>query len=306
MGARTTPLLQRTATGSATGSRPREGPARAAPAAGRLRGAWLLSAIVVVLMAVASAAGLLISGLYQDPGSVSALLRGYDLVTLVVVVPVLAAALLGSRRGSQRAQLVWLSMLAYSVYNYAFYVFGSQFNDFFLVHVALFGLSIFALVLALANLDVTGIAGRFRQHTPVRWISAILLFLAVGLGAMWVVSSLRFAITGEPPTESRLVLPTAGTHLGYVLDLSLLVPGYALAAVLLWRRHAWGYVLATLLLTSGAVHQVSYMTALVFQANANLPGATSFDPGEPPIALGFLIAAALLLGNLRLATRRTR
>jgi hypothetical protein len=36
----------------------------------------------------------------------------------------------------------------------------------------------------------------------------------------------------------------ATEHLGYVRDLSLLVPVYATAAVLLWRRAAWGYVLA--------------------------------------------------------------
>jgi hypothetical protein len=250
-------------------------------------------------MIAASAGGLWIDGLYQDPASVSAVFRGYDLVTLMVAAPLLAVTLLPSLRDSPRARLVWVSMLAYSAYNYAVYVFGAAFNDFFLVHVALFSLSVFALVLALGTLDVTGIGWQFRERTPVRWISGVLMFLALGLGAMWIFYSLRFAVTGEFPEESLLVLPAANVHLAYVLDLSLLVPGYALAAVLLWRRAAWGYVLATVLLAFSVVYQVNYMTALLFQANANVPGATAFDPQEPPIVVAFLIATVLMLGNLR-------
>jgi hypothetical protein len=223
------------------------------------------------------------------------MLRAYDLVTLVIAVPALAIALLPSLRGSPRVQLVWLSTLAYSVYNYAIYVFGSAFNDLFLVHVALFSLSVFALALALANLDVAAMARAFRTRTPVRVVSGLLLLLAVGLGAMWVFYALRFAFTGAFPEESLLVLPAASVHLGYVLDLALLVPGYALAAVLLWRRAAWGYVLATVMLVFGTVYQLSYMTALVFQANAKVPGATSFDPAEPFIAGAFAVGAVLML-----------
>jgi hypothetical protein len=71
-----------------------------------LRWARLLSVVIVVLMAVASDAGLLVGGLYQDPDSVSAMLRGYDLVTLAVAIPVLAVTLLPALRRSARTQLL--------------------------------------------------------------------------------------------------------------------------------------------------------------------------------------------------------
>lgn len=115
------------------------------------RAAWVLSAIVALLMVAASAAGLWVHGLYHDALWASTAYRGGDLVTLVVAAPAQTAALLLSRRGSRRAQLVWVGILAYSVYNYAFCVFGSVFNDVFLLHVALFSLSVFALALTLAN-----------------------------------------------------------------------------------------------------------------------------------------------------------
>ena len=262
--------------------------------------AWVLSAIVAVLMVAASAAGVWVHGLYKDAPWASAAFRGGDLVTLVVAVPVLVAALLLSRYGSRRAQLVWAGTLVYAVYNGAFSVFGTAFNDVFLLHVALFSLSLFALALTLANLDVAGIAAGFAKRTPARWISAFLLLVAAGLGGMWTFVSLRFAATGELPDG---VMPATGLHLVYTLDLSLVVPSLALAGVLLWRRAAWGYVLAAVLSVYGLIYQLNFMSASFFQANAHVAGAAAFDPLEPPLVAGFLVATALLLRNLRSAAR---
>jgi hypothetical protein len=146
-----------------------------------------------------------------------------------------------------------------------------------------FSSALFALVLALSADDVSAIAARFSPRTPTRWICGFLAFLALGLGGMWVYYSLRFALTDELPAGSALVETNALVH----LDLSILVPAYALAALLLWRRAAWGYVLSAVVLISGAVHQVGYMVALPFQVNAGVPGATAFDPAEPLIAVAF-------------------
>jgi hypothetical protein len=95
-----------------------------------------------------------------------------------------------------------------------------------------------------------------------------------------VYFSLRMALTDQLPADTLLVQPPSALHLSYALDLALLVPSYVLAAVLLWRRAAWGYVAAPVVLISGLVHQLSYMAALAFQANAEVPGATAFDPQE--------------------------
>jgi phosphatidylserine decarboxylase len=49
------------------------------------------------------------------------------------------------------------------------------------------------------------------------------------------------------------------------------------------------------------VYQISYLTALLFQTRAHVPGARPFDPAEPVILAIFATAAALLLANLRAA-----
>jgi hypothetical protein len=191
-------------------------------------------------------------------------------------------------------------MLAYSIYNYAFYVFGAAFNDLFLLHVAVFSLSIFTLAVGMANLDVADIGRGFRARTPARWISGYLLGVAAVLGGMWSSSALRFAATGKLPETA---FPASGLHLIFTLDLALLVPSLALAAVLLWRRTAWGYLSATALSVYGAAYQVNFILATVFQANAQVAGVSAFDPLALLLAMGFLVCAALLLGNLRSAAR---
>ncbi|WP_345384912.1 hypothetical protein [Pseudonocardia yuanmonensis] len=255
--------------------------------------------MIAGLMAVASAAGLWWRGLYQDPEPVVAMLRGYDLVSLIIAVPALVAALLRTRGGSARADLVVGGLLGYAFYHYANFVLGTTFNALFLLHLAVFVLSGAALVQWLRGLDVAHLATRFRAATPARWIAGVLALLATTLGGMWIYYSVRFAISGATPGESRLVLPVQAVHLGYVMDLALLVPAYATAAALLWRRKPWGYVAAAVLLVSAGMSQLDYMSALLFQAAARLPGATAFDPAEPIIA-GIIIGAAVaLLGTIR-------
>ena len=134
----------------------------------KLRPVYILSAIIAILATLASAGGLSLNNLYRYNTFVTSLLGGNDLVTLIVAVPLLVAALVISMRGSDRAKLVWLAMLNYMLYNYAFYLFAAAFNWFFLIYVALFTLSIFALIFGLVNIDANRIGQKFRDRTPVK------------------------------------------------------------------------------------------------------------------------------------------
>ena len=262
--------------------------------------ATLLASMTLALMTAVSVVGLSVDDVYRAPKSVAAMLRGYDLVSLAVAVPALAVTLLPRFRESVQAQLLRLAILGYAAYNYASYVFGTGFSAVFLLHDAAFTVATFALGFSAASLDLGRIYKSFRPSTPTRAIGGVLALLATGLGAMWIFYSLRFALAGELPKESLLVLPEPNLHLAYVLDLTLLVPGYAVAAALLWRRTRWGYPMAAALLVFSLVHELNYVVALVFQSNAHIPGATALDPQAlVVIAVTSAATLALFAGTLR-------
>jgi hypothetical protein len=256
-----------------------------------LRVAYILSGVIAVLMIAASSAGLFVQGLYRDGPWAGEALRGGDLVSLTLVAPLLIASLVLSMRGSARAQLVWVATLGYGVYNYAYYVFGSTFNDIFLLHIVLLSMSVFALACALPNLDREAIAGTFRGSRATRWIGGFLVVVGVGQGALWIVLVLRNALTGRLLND----IPVEGQHLVFALDLSLLVPTLVVAGVLLFRRTAFGFVLGTAVTVFGALYQVNLMMAGLFQDNANVAGVKAFPLEGIVLTAGFLIASAILL-----------
>lgn len=265
--------------------------------------AYVLSSIVAAASALASVAGLLIKDLYQDDTSwATAALRGGDLVTLVVAVPTLVLAMVLANRGSSRARLVWIGALAYTVYNFAFYVFGAAFNDLFLVHVVAFSSSIFALIVTMTSLDASAVARGYRMQASVRAVAAMLMLVGVVFATLWSVFSITYAVKG------RLSLGAAtleGMHTVFAIDLSLMVPGMALAGVLLWRGRPWGYVTGTAMSVFGAMYQLNLAAAGWFQANAGVEGAKRIDPIGAVLIVAFLVAAAIMVRELHAGEART-
>ena len=271
-----------------------------------IRPAIGLTWVLIGLLACATLTGLLVEGVYPGAQSTAEMLRGYDLVTALVVVPTLATAAHLAWRGSVLAHLVVASLVGYVVYTYAYYLFGTGFNDLFLLHAAIFATGLVSVGLTLTSLDLGALAARFDPRTKVRTVAGILGVLAAALGGMWVYFAIDNAVTGEVPTGSRLVETDTVVHLGMALDLTLLVPLYAAAAVLLWWRAPWGYVLAGVALLAGLLHQLSYLVAMPFQVAADVPGAVASDPGEPVVVLLYLTASLLLLHGARPREEKSR
>lgn len=259
--------------------------------------AYVLSAIIAVLMVVAAAGGLFIDDLYRDNAFATTAWRGTDLVTLAVAVPLLVAALILSLRGSFRAQLVWLGMLDYTLYNYAYYLFGTAFNRFFLIYVALFTLSMLALIFALVNIEVKDIRQRFRDRTPVKWIAGYTLFVAAGIGGLWIAQSLSFFVTGQVP--EFIIQVDHPTSVVFALDLSLVVPFLILGAIWLWKRQSWGYILASILCIKGTVYMLALVALSTGAMTAGFPSISAELPLWALLSLGFVLASLFLLGNVR-------
>ena len=269
-------------------------PAPAPPRPRRVTTGEALAALVLALMLAASLGGLLADGFYTDGTWARAAFRGNDLATLVLAVPLLAGSLVLTHRGSPRARLVLLGMLGYGAYNYAFYVFGSTWSDWFLLHVAAFGASLYALVVTAATTDLTRL--RVAPGGPRRAVAAYLVLVAVVLAGMWSFASIDYAVTGELGDAA----PPEALHVIFAVDTALLAPALAGAGVLLWRRTRWGVPAAVAANVLAAVYQVALAGAAQFQADA---GAREGGWFTPTGAFVFVASAAAVVSLLRRVRR---
>ncbi len=258
---------------------------------------YTLTIITLVLATAAAAGGLFIENLYQDNAFVAAVWRGNDLVTLVIAMPLLLGGLIFSRRGSVRGQFVWLGMLWYMVYNYAYILFGAAFNPFFLLYVALFTLPLYALICALPRIDVEQAGQRFRARTPARWIAGYMVFVAVGLSVVYLIQIGGYVATGELP--SIITRTDHPTSIVFALDLSLLVPPLLLGAIWLWQRRAWGYILATILNIKGFGYTLVLAVASLSAARAGFPEAAAEIPLWLTLTACGLLSSIFLLVNVQ-------
>jgi hypothetical protein len=255
---------------------------------------YILSAVLAALMLVQSVLGLVFPGQYRDVEWIRATWFGNDWITLVVGAPLLAASLVLARRGSIRGLLLWLGMLGYGAYNYAYYMLGAALNAFFPLYIVPLVLSVVTLILALSRIDVAEIAASFRQKTPVRIVGGYLVFVAVGLTFVWMGVWAAYVIADQPtPVE------TEAFKLVAALDITIMVPALAFGGVLLWRRNAWGYIVAAIAGVQGSLYLLVLSTNSVVFILHGLAEA----PGELPqwgtLAVTTTAATALLLANVR-------
>jgi hypothetical protein len=261
-----------------------------------LKTARSLSFLIAVLAAVEAAGGLLLPGLYRDNLFISSAWKGNDLVTLLVAVPILVAALVFAVRSSGRAQLVWVGMLDFMLYNYAFYLFAAAFNWFFLLYVALFGLSVYALIFALANMDIPALARGFRERTPRGWIAGYMILVGVGLSLIYIAQSLGFILTGQlPGIVERSGHPTS---IVFALDMTLVIPFFVLGAIWLLQHKPWGIVLAGVATIKGPLYTLVLTVDSLWAAKAGVPHAADEIPIWVGLTLLGLVATFLLYRNI--------
>ncbi|TLS48694.1 hypothetical protein FE782_29050 [Paenibacillus antri] len=185
-------------------------------------------------------------GLYRhDSISVAEQAVGQDIVTLGVAIPLLGLALFLARRGRLKGQLLLTGTFGYFFYTYASYAFLAMYNAFFLVYVAVMSLSLFGFVLSWSSVDLKKLAPSAQPKFPAKRTAAFLFFAAAAVGLMWTgrIAPGLFSDPMQPP----IGLDHYTTLVIQALDLGIVAPAAAVAAVLLLRKKASGYLLSSVL-----------------------------------------------------------
>jgi hypothetical protein len=235
-------------------------------------------------------------GLYRyDTLLVGAGFRGVDLVILVIGVPLLLAATVLHRRGSLRGHLLLTGALAFFLYDYASMAVGAAYNELFLVYIALVATCLFGFVIAFATVDLDRLGAAVAPTLRVRVIAGFLFITFAGLAVLWLGPIVAGLADGKPPA----ILGTYTTIVTFVVDLAVVAPAILLAGLLILRRLAIGYLLASTVLVITLLLAPALIAMTVFQLGAGV----TFTPGEVvgPVAsftvigvIGMALAVVLL------------
>jgi hypothetical protein len=256
------------------------------------RSAETLSYISCACAAAASIATLLWSGSFPSPPGDSAFnaalaeARGWSLVTVAMVLPLLVSCLLAARKGSQGGHLAWLGTLAYLVYTYLEFAVSPPFSALYLLYVLAFACAIPALILGVTAVDAGALNAQIEDRLPRRRIAAFGLAIGVLLPLAWLKGIVAQTVAGEFGWPSGAA---AIGHVVHALDLGLQAPLGIATGVLLLRRKPAGAVLAPILL----VNAIGMGLALTAMVVAGALGSAQSPLTGAPFAVLPVVAAAL-------------
>ncbi len=180
---------------------------------------FYLSVVATILAGVAAGIGLFNTEIYHDNSFVKTAWYANDWVTLVVVIPLLIIVLITSKNGDFKFNFIMLGLISYLFYTYAFYLFGAAFNDMFLLYIAIYATSFFAIITSLISFPVKNIIATSKI---LRGISVFLILISVMLCVVEVPPCFTFITKGTLP---QIILKSQiQTSIVYALDLSFVVP----------------------------------------------------------------------------------
>lgn len=201
---------------------------------------WLrLSIVAAVLAWVGSVVALATDAYGLLPPAFLPQALAQDLVNLVLAAPALFVCAILALRGSARAGLAWLGVLAFTVYSYVIYVFSIDFGPLYPLWTAVLGLGLFALLGGLHTLPSASIAARFHGDRATRVAAWVLLVVAGLFALIWLREDVPALLAGTPQGSAvDMNVPTNPVH---NLDYIAFLPGAFLVGVGLLRKRPFAY-----------------------------------------------------------------
>ncbi len=255
----------------------------------------LLGGLVAVAVLVAALPMLLVEGVLNGPPVMNGSARGTALVMLVVALPVLVFALASRRTFEVHRWALQVGALGYVTYNAMLFVYATPFNALFFAYVALWSLTLWALVSSLLDPWPHLQVG---DRLPARSIAGFLLTVAALNALAWiarVAPDLRHSPPGFLDGTGLTTNPI------YAQDLAVWLPAVTIVAVLLWQRRPAGVQLAGAALVFWLIEAVG----VAVDQLAGHRAAPGSDVATLAGSVMFLVLAALVVVPLVLWWRST-
>jgi hypothetical protein len=250
---------------------------------------WATAAFLALISALA---GVLYPQMYSKvviarvlPGTIS-----QDIVALVVSI---AALLMLIRLKDEQVtlQIVLLGVLGFYFYAYGIYVIERVYTIFYLVYMAIFGLSFYAMIFAVASIRRKALS-QIRLPDGLRKFSVgFSLLMPVVFYPLWISMLIPLMRTGERIEYLYSV---------FVIDLCFIMPAFVILAVMSAKKQGLG------LLLTPALYVVGFAILFPLALGEVLKPLLYDQPLDPfgfwmflVLSLAFLVVAVIYLRKIQ-------
>ncbi len=205
----------------------------------------IIALLVSCLALYASLKGLLDKNLYQDvvsAGTISESLAigsiAQDIISIPLSIALALISLLSVKDPGPKKLIALLGLTGYFFYAYGLYVIQGQYTSIYLIYLAVFALSIYAIITGFLSFESITVK-TYRLPPALR--RAIIFFLLLILSILvpgWLLK-ISPSIANHIPDSIYAV---------YILDLAIVFPAFGLTAFMLLQRKAFGIILAGVVL----------------------------------------------------------
>ncbi len=206
-------------------------------------------------------------GLYRhDSTFVATLLRGTDVITLFVAVPLLLVSYFLYRRGSLRGYIFMCAMLLYFLYIGTTYTFSVLFNATFLFYTALFSTTLFATIIVFTTFDLQALADNLNPNMPHRGMGIFMIVIGLGTLMLWISELIGPLLTGTAPAN----LGPYTTMFTHGFDSAVITPATVITGIYLLKRKTIGDFLAAPLMILCTLIGVVVLSQTISQGMAGI------------------------------------
>jgi len=223
--------------------------------------------LIIVFLMIVQSLGSLLFPVYLDTGWIKETWFGNDLVTLLLVCPMYLCGIFSSKK---IFKLIRMGCLGYVIYNYAFYLLGTELNKLFLLYVAIISITLIEFIRLFNNEEESKSAYDYFDVSKNYLVPGLIfIFIGFGLGAVWLGFWASYSFFGgKLPTEQ------SAFRLVAALDLIIIVNAMLIAGIELIRKRKIGFVVGTIIGIQGSLYLlILSLNSFIFSyKNNNFPG----------------------------------
>jgi hypothetical protein len=217
---------------------------------------------LAIFVIIVSYAGLFIPETYaKETDNWQAQALAQDFFDLFLITPLLLITSWLAYKKSRLALLLWNGLLVYLIYTFVLFCFAVHFNYLFIIYCLTLGLSFYAFIFFLLSQIKESVTYWFNDKIPVKTVGIYLIILSGLFYLLWLSEIIPANISNTTPAtiiEGGLI-----TNPVHALDLSVVLPGMMIIAILLLKKRPLGLLLAPAVLTFAILMDITIGTLVI-------------------------------------------